>query len=109
MSTQVVRGNVLKLFAVTVTWDPAAVATITTAEQTVTVPGVKVGDIVVAYNKPAHTTGAMPVNARVSAADTLAVAFVNPTAGSVNPASEAWTFVIGRPETPGALPAIFNA
>lgn len=109
MSTQAVRGNVLKLFAVTVTWNPAAVATITTAEQTVSVPGVKVGDLVVAYNKPTNTTGAMPVNARVSAADTVAVTFVNPTAGSVDPASEAWTFVIGRPETPGALPAIFNA
>jgi hypothetical protein len=109
MSTQVVRGNVLKLFAVTVTWDPAAVATITTAEQTVTVPGVKVGDIIVAYNKPTNTTGAMPVNARVSAADTVAVSFVNPTAGSVDPASEAWTFVVGRPERPGDLPAIFNA
>jgi hypothetical protein len=109
MSTQVVRGNVLKLFAVSVTWNPAAVATITTAEQTVTVPGVKVGDLVVAYNKPTNTTGAMPVNARVSAADTVAVSFVNPTAGSVDPASEAWTFVIGRPEAPGALPAIFNA
>lgn len=109
MSTQVVRGNVLKLFAVTVTWNPAAVATITTAEQTVTVPGVKVGDVVVSYNKPTNTAGAMPVNARVSAADTVAVSFVNPTAGSVDPASEAWTFVIGRPESPGALPAIFNA
>lgn len=109
MSTQVVRGNVLKLFAVSVTWDPAAVATITTAEQTVTVPGVKVGDIVVAYNKPANTVGATPCMARVSAADTVAVTFVNPTAGSVNPGSEAWTFVIGRPEQPGNLPAIFNA
>lgn len=109
MSTSVLRGNVLKVFAVSVTWDPAAVATITTAEQTVTVTGVKVGDIVLAYNKPTNTTGAMPVNARVSAADTIAVTFVNPTAGSVNPASESWTFVIGRPETPSALPAIFNA
>jgi hypothetical protein len=109
MSTQAVRGNVLKLFAVSVTWDPAAVNTITTAEQTVTVPGVLVGDIVVAWNKPTNTAGAMPVNARVSAANTVAVSFVNPTAGSVNPAEEAWIFVIGRPERPGNLPAIFNA
>ena len=109
MSTQAVRGNVLTLFAVSVTWNPAAVATATTAEQTVTVTGVKVGDVVVAYNKPANTAGAMPVNARVSAADTVAVTFVNPTAGSVDPGSEAWTFVIGRPEQPGALPSIYNA
>lgn len=109
MSTNLTRGNVLKLFAVSVTFNPAAVATATTAEQTVTVTGVKVGDVVVSYNKPTNTAGAMPVNARVSAADTIAVTFVNPTAGSVDPASETWTFVIGRPETPGALPSIFNA
>lgn len=109
MSTQPLRGNVLKVFAVTVTWNPAAVATATTAEQTVTVTGVQVGDIVLSYNKPTNTAGAMPVNARVSAANTVAVTFVNPTAGSVDPASESWTFVIGRPETPGALPSIFNA
>lgn len=106
MSTSIPRGNLLKLFAVSVTWDPASVATITTAEQTVTVPGVKLGDIVISYNKPTNTTGAMPVNARVSAADTVAVSFVNPTAGSVNPASETWIFVIGRPES---TPSIFNA
>lgn len=108
MSTQIVRGNIKTLFAVTVTFDPAAVATITVAEQTMTVPGVLVGDIVVAWQKPSTTTGVGVVNARVSAANTLALAFVNPTAGSVNPASESWTFLIARPETPGALPAIVN-
>ncbi len=103
MSTTIPRGNLLRLFAVSVTWDPAAVATATTAEQSVTVTGVKVGDIVVSYNKPANTAGAMPVNARVSAADTISVTFVNPTAGSVNPASETWYFVIGRPEPLGSV------
>jgi hypothetical protein len=94
---------------VSVTWNPAAVATVTTAEQTVTVTGVLPGDVVVSYNKPTNTAGAMPINARVSAANTIAVSFVNPTAGSVDPAQETWIFIIGRPETPGALPGIFNA
>lgn len=107
MSTTIPRGNISKMFAVSVTFDPASVATITVAEQTVTVKGVKVGDIVIAWNKPTTTTGVGVVNARVSAADTLALAFVNPTAGAVDAASETWTFVIARPEqTP---PAIFNA
>lgn len=103
MSTSIPRGNLLRLFAVSVTWDPAAVATATTAEQNVTVTGVQVGDIVVSYSKPANTAGAMPVNARVSAANTVSVTFVNPTAGSVNPASETWVFVIGRPEPLGSV------
>jgi hypothetical protein len=106
MSTSIPRGNLLKLFAVQVTFDPAAVATITTAEQNVTVTGVKVGDIVIAVNKPTLTAGVGIVNARVSAADTVSVQFVNPTAGSVNPASETYTFVIARPEPMGS---VFNA
>jgi hypothetical protein len=97
------------LFAVSVTFDPASVATITTAEQTVTVTGVKLGDIVLAWNKPTNTAGVGPVNARVSAADTLAITFVNPTVGSVDAASESWIFVIARPERPNQLPSIFNA
>lgn len=108
MTTQIPRGNILKMFAVAITYDPAAVATITTAEHDITVPGVQVGDIVIAVNKPTHNTGVTLGNARVKAADTVSVQWVNPTAGSVNPGSESYTIVIARPETPGALPAIVN-
>lgn len=102
MSTTLPRGNIGRIFAVQVTFDPAAVATITTAEQTATVAGVKVGDIVY-WSKPTATVGVGVVNARVSAADTIALTFVNPTAGSVNAASETWTFLIFRPtDTLGA-------
>lgn len=106
MSTSLPRGNILKMFAVGVTYDPASVATITTAEQDITVPGVNVGDIVIAINKPTLTTGVTIGNARVKSANTVAVQWVNPTAGSVDPASETYTIVIARPES---LPAIFNA
>lgn len=102
MSNMIPYGNILKVFAITKTFDPAAVATITTAEQDVTIVGVKVGDIVLAVNKPSLTTGVGIVNARVKAADTVSLTFVNPTAGSVDPASEAYTFVIGRPESTSA-------
>lgn len=108
MSSLLPRGNIQRLFAVSVTFNPASVATITVAEQTATVPGVQVGDIVVSWNKPTTTTGVGVVNARVSAANTLALAFVNPTAGAVDAASETWTFIIARPETPGALPAVMT-
>jgi hypothetical protein len=64
------------------TW--TAVATITTSEQTMTVPGVDVGDFV-AVVKPTHQTGLGVVNARVSAKNTVAVTFMNPTAGSLTP------------------------
>lgn len=106
MTTMIPRGNLLNLYAIAVTFDPASVSTITTAEQDITIAGVKVGDIVVAVNKPSHTTGVTVGNARVKAANTVSVQFVNPTAGSVDAASETWTFVIGRPES---VAASFNA
>lgn len=101
MSTSLPRGNIARMFAVAVTFDPASVNTITTAEQTVTVTGVKVGDFIIAM-KPSHTTGVTIGNCRVSAVDTIAIQFVNPTAGGVNPASETWQFLVIRPEPPAA-------
>lgn len=104
MSSLIPRGNVRNLFMVQVTFDPAAVATITTAEQSLTVTGLRVGDMVF-WQKPTNTTGVGVVNMRVSATDTLQVTFVNPTAGSVNAASETWTLLVIRPETV-TLPSI---
>ena len=103
MSTTLPRGNIGRIFAVAVTFNPASVATITTAEQTATVTGVKVGDIVYPV-KPSVTAGVGIVNARVSATDTVAITFVNPTAGAVDAASETWTFLVFRPtDTLGSI------
>lgn len=68
------------------TLTPVAVATITCAEQTFTVPGLVVGDAVT-VSPPSITAGVAPVCARVSAANTLAITFCNPTAGSLTPAA----------------------
>ena len=95
-------GNAYGVYVVKVTFDPASVATITTAEQTVTVPGAKVGDMVF-VNKPTCTTGIGLGGARVSAANTVAITFVNPTAGNIDPASEVYTFTLIRPS--GAVAA----
>ena len=103
MSSTLPRGNIARMFAITVTFNPAAVATATTTEQTTTVLGLKVGDFVITQ-KPTNTAGVGVVNARVSAADTLALTFVNPTAGSVDAASESWSFLVIRPEAP-SLPS----
>jgi hypothetical protein len=82
---------------VTFTIYPASVAAATSAEQTVTVNGLKVGDVV-ALTKPTLTAGVGIVNVRVSAANTLAVTFMNATASSVDPASETYTLCWFRPE-----------
>jgi hypothetical protein len=56
----------------TVTIDPAAVTAASTVEQTYTVTGLATTDTVY-VNKPSHTLGCGIVNARVSAANTLAI------------------------------------
>ena len=80
------------------TFDPASVAAATTAEQTVTIPGLQVGDIVFDASKPTNTAGIAVVNARVSAANTLALTFINATAAPVDPPSETYTLFVFRPE-----------
>lgn len=108
MSTQVLRGNLLRIFAVQVTADVTSRTLSTSTEFDFTVPGVAVGDVVISVIKPSLTAGVVVGSARVKAANTVAVTFGNCTAGGVDPASETYTFVIGRPETPGALPTVMT-
>lgn len=88
MATLLQKG--LRVYSQTIT--AASVAAATVAEQTFTVTGLKVGDLV--WVQPAaisNSTGIAGV--RVSAADTLAVRFVNPTAGALTPTAGTWTIV----------------
>jgi hypothetical protein len=106
MSTSIARGNLLKVFALQVSIDVTSKSAATTAEQDITITGVKTGDIVLSVNKPTLSAGLGIANARVKSDDTVAVTFINATAGAIDPAAETYTFVIGRPEPMGS---IFNA
>lgn len=83
---------------VTFTWDPASVAAATSAEQTVTVQGLRVGDYVFDLSKPSLTAGIGIVNVRVSAANTLAITLMNATAAPVDAPSELYSVLVMRPE-----------
>lgn len=74
------------------TINPAAVSANTTSEQTFTVNGLNTTDILV-VNKPSHNAGLGIVNARVSAANTLALTFMNTTGFSINPGEEVYRIV----------------
>jgi len=76
--------------------NPASVAAATSAEQTFTVTGLAVGDIPVVV-KPTASAGLGIVNARVSAANTLAVTFMNATASPIDAAAETYTILAIRP------------
>ena len=99
MSVGIIDGNIAKMFIVNVTLSPALIAQATTAEQTLTVTGLKTGDFVFA-NKPTAQAGLGIVGFRVSAADTLAVTFCNvPAGGNITPtASQVYTILVVRPE-----------
>ncbi len=79
------------------TW--AAVDTITVAEQSVTVPGIRAGDFVL-VQKPTHQAG-LGYNslARCATDGTLVIIFYNPTVGGITPtAAESWSGMVIRAE-----------
>jgi hypothetical protein len=83
---------IVGLYRVAQTLTPASVAANTSAEQTFTVPGLQVGDSI-DVNKASHQVGLSIGNVRVSAANTLAIQFVNTTGGAIVPATE--QYIIG--------------
>jgi len=77
--------------------DVASVAANTTAEQTFTVTGLTT-DMMVFVNKPSVSAGLGICNARVSAANTLAITFNNNTAAPIDPAAETYLIFWFKPE-----------
>jgi len=98
MATGVDFGNMSGHYIVSVTFDVASVAANTSVQQSVTVPGVKIGDVPMVSNVT-HTAGLQYGPCAVAtAADTVAVTIQNSTAGALDPASQTLTFVVFRPE-----------
>lgn len=97
MTTGITMGNLYGVYIISTTINPASVSAATSAEQTFTVTGLRLNDQVV-VTKPTATAGLGIVNARVSAADTLAITFMNATAGAIDAASETYTITVYRPE-----------
>jgi hypothetical protein len=79
-------------FTVSQELDVASVAANTSAEQTFTVAGL-LTDMQISVSKPSVNAGLGVVNARVSAANTLALTFMNATGGAINPGAETYKIV----------------
>jgi len=85
--------DVLQLGA---TLSPASVAANTTAEQTFTLTGIRLGDAVFC-TKPTAQAGLGIAGCRCSAHDVVAITFINATAGAIVPtASEASSALFAR-------------
>lgn len=83
----------IRVYAQTIT--PDEVATVVCAEQTFTVTGLTTDDTVLV--NPAATGNATSMTqARVSAANTLALMFCNPTAGGLTPGAGTYSIVAIR-------------
>jgi len=89
------RGLFSDTWEVSCTLDSASVLTTATATDTVAVPGVKLGDMVIGMSVGVSEAGLVR-RAYVSAADTVTIATYNPTAGTVDLASITLTLIIGR-------------
>jgi len=94
-----IRGNIQGSWLLGVTLSPSSVGANTTAEQTFTVNGLLTSDYV-NVTKPTTQAGLGIVNARVSAANTLAITFANATASPIVPtAAEVYLVAVDRPST----------
>lgn len=83
----------VRVYSQTIT--PASVGAATVAEQTFTVTGLTTADKVF-VNAGAIVNAVSIGNVRVSAADTLAVQFCNPTAGALTPTAVTWKIMAFR-------------
>ena len=89
------RGIYSDTWAVTCTLDTAEVADQATGTDTVTVPGVALGDMVIGLSTGVRE-GGLVRRAYVSAANTVTIASTNTTGGAVNLASTTVKLVIAR-------------
>jgi hypothetical protein len=89
------RGLFTDTWDVVCTLDTALIATTATATDTVTVPGVALGDMVIGMSVGVSEAGLVR-RAYVSAANTVTIVSYNPTAGDVNLASTTLQLIIGR-------------
>lgn len=103
MSIGILNGNIYGMAMMTASVNLGAIPANNTAEAgSIPLTGVAVGDIVIPI-KPSLDQGIAVVQARVTAANTIALTVTNPTSGSIDPAAETYTFLVIRPENT-ALP-----
>lgn len=98
-AAQIVVGGgttLTKVAVYTPSLTPASVAADTVATQTFAVNGLTTTDTIIAFNHPSITAGVAAVSMRVSAADTLEVAFANTTSGALTPAAGTYRVVAVR-------------
>ena len=100
-STTITRGNSHETFYIQPSITPSSVATVITAAQNFTVPGLLTTDIVnvLGYNG-SQTAGIFIAEADCLNNNVLTIQFGNVTAGSLTPAAGVYTVQVTRLEGP---------
>jgi len=125
VNTESPRGFSQFIQTISVAITPVAVATITTAEQSfgaagasfvTAATGILPGDVILSICPPSTVAGVSLASYRVdtTTADKFYITFVNPTAGSVTPASGQYLITVARfissvTTTPGTFTTIPSA
>lgn len=86
-------GSAKQSSIVSLSLTPAAVAAATVAGQTLTVPGIETTDLVKLIDCP-MTNAVSPTVVTASAANTVTVYYVNPTAGALTPGAGTYRFLV---------------
>jgi hypothetical protein len=95
----ITNGNVQSTWILSLTLTPVGVAANSTVEQSFTVPGLLVAQDQISdfgYTGGAWSVNVTVANTRVSANNTLTIAYTNPTAGTVTPPAGAYYIEINR-------------
>ena len=108
-TTQSATGNLWKIGTFSISITPSAVSATTAPVQTFAATGIGLltTDAVV-VTPPGTTAGVVQAAAYVSAADTLALQFVNPTAGSLTPPAGTYVVTVFRVQPSWTAPASGN-
>ncbi len=91
-----VNDHFLKIFSGIGTWDAASAATATGVSDTIVIPGVILGDIVLGVSASVAMPAGTSLTADVTAADTVTVKVNNVSGGAVDLASAVYRVVVGR-------------
>lgn len=93
---------------ISITLSPVQILTDTTAEQTLSVPGVMTTDVLVSVSKPAAQAGLGIVGWRIPSADNIALTFENSSGSTIQPtASETYWVTLSR-QQPQGMVYIYN-
>jgi len=108
-TVQMPVGNIWKIGRFAISLTPASVATIAAAVQTFAATGIGLltTDTVI-VTPPGTTAGVAQAAAYVSAVDTLAIQFVNPTAGTLTPPAGTYLVTVFRVQPNWVAPASGN-